>query len=84
MIHISFNSVIIIFNKIDNLVLNSPFKKVELPNSGFHSFFVVAFFLLLNIALALGKGERIPPAVAAWLPNAVFAGVGAVLLWRNR
>ena len=45
---------------------------------------VVAFFLLLNIALALGKGERIPPAVAAWLPNAVFAGVGAVLLWRNR
>lgn len=45
---------------------------------------VVAFFLLMNIALALGKGERIPPAVAAWLPNAIFAGIGAVLLWRNR
>jgi len=45
---------------------------------------VVTFFLLMNIALALGKGERIPPVVAAWLPNAVFAGVGAVLLWRNR
>jgi len=45
---------------------------------------VVAFFLVMNIALALGKGGRIPPVVAAWLPNAVFAGVGAVLLWRNR
>ena len=45
---------------------------------------VVAFFLLMNIALALGKGERIPPAAAAWLPNAIFAGVGAVLLWRSR
>ena len=45
---------------------------------------VVAFFLLMNIALALGKGERIPPFVAAWLPNAIFAGVGAGLFWRNR
>ena len=45
---------------------------------------VVAFFLVMNIALALGKGERIPPAVAAWLPNAIFAGVGAGLLWLNR
>ena len=45
---------------------------------------VVAFFIVMNIALALGNHERIPPAVAAWLPNAIFAGVGAVLLWRNR
>ena len=45
---------------------------------------VVVFFLVMNIALALGKGERIPPIVAAWLPNALFAGIGAVLLWRNR
>ena len=45
---------------------------------------VVAFFILMNIALAFGKGERIPPVVAAWLPNAIFAGIGAVLLWRKR
>jgi lipopolysaccharide export system permease protein len=45
---------------------------------------VVAFFLIMNIALALGKGDRIPAVVAAWLPNAIFAGIGAVLLWRKR
>jgi len=45
---------------------------------------VVAFFLMMNIALALGKSEHIPAAMAAWLPNAIFAGVGAVLFWRNR
>ena len=45
---------------------------------------VVAFFLVMNIALALGKGERIPPVMAAWLPDALFAGIGAVLMRRNR
>ena len=45
---------------------------------------VVAFFLVMNISLALGKGERIPPVVAAWLPNILFAGIGTYLFRRHR
>jgi lipopolysaccharide export system permease protein len=45
---------------------------------------VVVFYFLNNITLALGDGGRIPPAVAAWATNAIFAGVGSVLLFRAR
>jgi lipopolysaccharide export system permease protein len=44
---------------------------------------VVAFYFLTNISLALGKGEHLPPAFAAWLTNGIFATVGAVLLART-
>ena len=33
---------------------------------------------------AFGEGGRIPPVVAAWLTNTIFAGVGLVLLVRAR
>ncbi len=45
---------------------------------------VIAFYFLTHITLAFGKGERIPPAVAAWLTNTVFAAVGTVLFWRSQ
>lgn len=45
---------------------------------------VVAFYFLTNIALALGKGDHLPPALAAWLTNGIFAAVGAGLLLRAR
>ncbi len=45
---------------------------------------VVAFYFLNNITLALGEGGRIPPAVAAWMTNAIFTSVGVVLLFRAR
>ena len=45
---------------------------------------VVAFYFLNNITLALGEGGRIPPVAAAWMTNAVFAGVGLALLTRRR
>jgi lipopolysaccharide export system permease protein len=43
---------------------------------------VVAFYFLTNISFALGKGERIPAPLAAWLTNVIFGTVGAVLLAR--
>lgn len=43
---------------------------------------VVAFYFLSHISLALGKGQHLPPAVAAWLTHAIFAAVGAALLAR--
>jgi len=41
---------------------------------------VVVFYFLNNITLALGNGGRIPPVAAAWMTNAIFTGVGTVLL----
>lgn len=45
---------------------------------------VVAFFILTKLSLPLGYGGRVPPVVAAWLPNVLFGGMGAVLLARSR
>jgi LPS export ABC transporter permease LptG len=45
---------------------------------------VVAFYFLTNISLAMGKGERISPEIAAWLTNGIFAAVGGVLFFRTR
>lgn len=44
---------------------------------------VVAFYFLTNITLALGKGDHIPAALAAWLTNGIFGIVGGVLLARS-
>ena len=43
-----------------------------------------AFFILMRLSLALGDGGRVPPLLAAWLPNICFTGLGAVLLARAR
>ena len=45
---------------------------------------VVTFYFMTSITLAMGRGDRIPPVLAAWLTNAIFAAVGAVLLARVR
>ncbi len=42
-------------------------------------FFALVF--ISSLFIALGKGSRIPPAVAAWLPPAVFLVIGMGLLW---
>ena len=44
---------------------------------------VVAFFFLTQITIALGRGQHIPPLLAAWLTNVIFATVGAVLMARS-
>jgi LPS export ABC transporter permease LptG len=45
---------------------------------------VVAFYFVTHFSLALGKGEHIPPPLAAWLTNVVFGGVGTILMVRAR
>jgi lipopolysaccharide export system permease protein len=42
-------------------------------------FFTMVF--LTNLFLALGKGGRVSPVIAAWTPNAIFAAVGLALLY---
>ncbi len=42
------------------------------------------FFLLIltsSLFLALGKGGRIGPEMAAWTPIVLFSGIGLVMLW---
>lgn len=34
-----------------------------------------------NLCLALGKGDRLSPFAAAWMPNLVVAGIGLILLY---
>ena len=42
------------------------------------------YFVLLQLALALGTGGYVLPWIAAWSPNAFFALVGLALTWRVR
>ncbi len=47
-------------------------------------FICFVFFLLLRLGLALGSNERLPPWIAAWLPNIAFGSVGLWLTARVR
>ena len=42
------------------------------------------YFVVQQLALALGAGGHVPPWLAAWAPNAGFAIVGLALCWRIR
>ena len=46
---------------------------------------LVLFFLYVQGYLVFKElgGSLLPPVLAAWLPNAVFTGVGAWLIWRE-
>lgn len=44
----------------------------------------VAYLLLINLTQAFGSGGLVDPTLAAWLPNILFFGVGAVLMARVR
>jgi lipopolysaccharide export system permease protein len=43
-----------------------------------------SYFVLAQVALALGTGGRVPPWLAAWGPNGVFGLVGLILTQRIR
>lgn len=45
---------------------------------------VVLFFAMVflsSLSLAFGKGARLAPMLAAWLPPLLFLGIGGLLLW---
>jgi len=44
---------------------------------------VVSYYLLTLSGTALGETGRLPPAVGAWVPNAVFAAAGVILFIRK-
>ena len=45
-------------------------------------FICFAYFILQRIGLALGSGQFVPPALGAWLPNALFGVAGLWLTHR--
>jgi len=47
-------------------------------------FICFGYFILQKISFALGQSGRLPPMLAAWLPNIVCCGTGLVLLSRVR
>jgi lipopolysaccharide export LptBFGC system permease protein LptF len=45
---------------------------------------ILLFFLLVlasSVFLALGKGARIDPVLAAWGPLVLFGAIGLLMLW---
>jgi lipopolysaccharide export system permease protein len=44
-------------------------------------FIFFGFLFCMFFFLALGKGNHVPPVVAAWTPNALLAGIGTFLLY---
>ena len=40
------------------------------------------YYIIYSFSLSLGHGGMLPPIVAAWTANVVFAGVAAVLVWK--
>ncbi len=47
-------------------------------------FICFGFFVVQQFSLAFGSGGYLPPWLAAWLPNMVFAGTGLALMARVR
>jgi lipopolysaccharide export system permease protein len=47
-------------------------------------FICFGFFVIQQFSLAFGSGGYLPPWLAAWLPNMVFAGTGLWLTARVR
>jgi lipopolysaccharide export system permease protein len=43
-----------------------------------------AYFVLVQVALALGTGGYVPPWLGAWGPNLFFAATGLTMTWRSR
>jgi lipopolysaccharide export system permease protein len=43
-----------------------------------------AYWVCMNVALALGKGDKLPAELAAWLPNISFAAVGIYAMFKIR
>lgn len=47
-------------------------------------FIAFSYVLLLQFSMAAGTGNYLPGWLAAWLPNVVFAAIGALLIQRVR
>lgn len=47
-------------------------------------FVAFSYFVVQQLGLALGTGGHLPPWLAAWAPNLLFAATGTWMIWRFR
>ncbi len=47
-------------------------------------FICFVYLITKDLTLALGSGGFVPPWLAAWAPNIIFAAAGVALMWRVR
>lgn len=45
---------------------------------------ILAYYVLITATTLLGQAGRLPPWLAAWLPNLLAGGAGVWILWRHR
>jgi lipopolysaccharide export system permease protein len=45
---------------------------------------ILAYYVLITATTLLGQAGRLPPWLAAWLPDVLAACCGAWILWRHR
>ncbi|MFH1452575.1 MAG: LptF/LptG family permease [Armatimonadota bacterium] len=45
--------------------------------------FIFIYYILMSIGRALGENSILPPAIASWLPIAIFAAAGLYLLYKK-
>ncbi|HSI86060.1 MAG: LptF/LptG family permease [Candidatus Methylacidiphilales bacterium] len=63
------------------LALGSEFGRRNVAAGVFNSIFVLIGFLFIHeLCLAMGRGNRIPPTLSAWMPHVVFGGVAFWML----
>lgn len=56
-------------------------RRAVLASVGSSIFIFFGYLFLMFLFLALGKGNHLPPAVAAWTPNATLLAIGLCLLY---
>lgn len=56
-------------------------RRAVLASVGSSLFIFFGYLLLMFLLLALGKGHRLSPLLAAWTPNAVLLAIGLCLLY---
>lgn len=45
--------------------------------------FIFIYYILMSIGRALGENSLLPPVIASWMPNIIFASVGLFLLYKK-
>ncbi len=44
---------------------------------------VAGYYVIMSVSLAFGKAGFIPPILAAWIPNLIFAAAGLIFIVKN-
>jgi lipopolysaccharide export system permease protein len=72
------------------ILIASPFALVHTRKGGVFAgigmsiFLIAAYYVVMSVSLALGKADFIPPILAAWFANILFASIGMLFIVRYK